>query len=190
MAEARSVTFSAQQAATLLELAARLSRFGSVVEAMRDACAVLGLSGAEEGLGETASNLLHSAGKIERLLEEAESVRADAALADNITRTGLAPAGFLDDLHAIGRYGPFHVDPVRTACVVDREGHDVAVIVAVEFGRDFRRKLAELLAADLTHLEIEARAIRDPFDPNHLNAVSEQSRALGERLARRRSAAE
>ncbi|GJE77479.1 hypothetical protein [Methylorubrum suomiense] len=111
-------------------------------------------------------------------------------MADHITRTGLAPAGLLDDLHAIGRYGPFHVDPARTACVVDREGHGVVTIAAADCGPALRRKLAELLAADLTHLEIEARAIRDPFDPNHLNAVSEQSRALGERLARRRSAAE
>lgn len=111
-------------------------------------------------------------------------------MADRITRTGLAPAGLLADLHAIGRYGPFHVDPARAACVVDREGHGVATIAAAECGPALRRKLAELLAADLTQLEAEARRITDGFDPDHLNAVSEQSRALGERLARRRDAAE
>lgn len=111
-------------------------------------------------------------------------------MADRITLTGLAPAGLLADLHAAGRYGPFHVDPSRTACVVDREGHGVVTIAAAECGPLLRRKLAEMFAANLTQLETEARRVADGFDPAHLNAVSEQSRALGERLARRRPAAE
>ncbi len=111
-------------------------------------------------------------------------------MVDRITLTGLAPAGLLADLHAVGRYGPFHTDPQRTACVVDREGHGVATIAAPECTPALRRKLAELLAAGLTHLEAEARRVSDGFDPAHLDAVSEQSRLLGERLARRRSAAE
>jgi hypothetical protein len=106
-------------------------------------------------------------------------------VSERITLTGLAPAGLVADLHAAGRYGPFHADPQRTACVVDREGHGVATIAAPECGPALRRKLAELLAAALTQLEAEARRVADGFDPDHLNAVSEQSRALGERLARR-----
>lgn len=111
-------------------------------------------------------------------------------MSDRITVTGLAPAGLLADLHAVGRCGPFHVDPSRTACVVDREGHGVAAIASGECGPPLRRKLAELLAAALTQLDAEARRVADGFDPDHLNAVSEQSRVLGERLARRRPAAE
>nr|WP_137828238.1 hypothetical protein [Methylobacterium sp. L1A1] len=111
-------------------------------------------------------------------------------MSERVTLTGLAPSGLLADLHDVGAYGPFHVDPHRTACVLDREGHGVVVIAAAEAGPVIRRKLAELLAASLTQLEAEARRVTDGFDPDHLNAVSEQSRALGERLARRRSAAE
>ena len=111
-------------------------------------------------------------------------------MVEHITLTGLAPAGTLADLHAAGRYGPFHTDPQRTACVVDREGHLVVTMAAPDLGPALRRKLAELLAADLTRLDAEARAIRNPLDPAHLDAVSEQSRALGARLARRRDAAE
>lgn len=110
-------------------------------------------------------------------------------MSERITLTGLAPAGLLADLHDAGRYGPFHVDPGRAACVVDREGHGVIIVVA-EAGPVIRGKLAELLAASLTQLEVEARMIRAPLDADHLEAVSEQSRALGERLGRRRPAAE
>lgn len=105
-------------------------------------------------------------------------------MSEHITLTGLAPAGLLAELHASGRYGPFHADPQRTACVVDREGHGVATIAAPEGSPLLRRKLAEMLAASLTQIEAEARMIRAPLDPDHLSAVEAESRHFRERTQR------
>lgn len=109
-------------------------------------------------------------------------------MSDRITLTGLAPAGLLADLHAIGRYGPFHADPHRFGCVVDREGHTVTPIPAPDAGPALRRKLAELLAASLTQLEAESRRVADGFDPDHLSAVQAESQHF--RAQTRRDAAE